>query len=156
MKKRLLALYMMLMLIVSGVIMVSCSKSVPADESEQAKQDMGLENPDIDNPVYENEQEGVEVTEATADQEAFYGNWEAASDRAEYLYGNLNLSIMKGGNWEGNITEEDFKGTWKYNGTGITISSELINADLFFSSDGALMFKDHESPDSLLVLTPVK
>ena len=45
-------------------------------------------------------------------------------------------------------------GKWEYNGTGITMSSEIINADLFYASDGALMYRDHDDPEDLIALFP--
>ena len=108
---------------------------------------------DIDNPTYNNEQEDAEYTEVKANEEDFIGSWEAASDKAAYLYGNIDLQINKGGTWKGNITEEDFKGTWKANGTGITINSEIFNADLFFTEDGVLNIRDQDYPEDILVLT---
>lgn len=108
---------------------------------------------DIENPVYNNEQEGEIVKEKKADEKDFYGKWEASSDRAEYLYGNLNFTIRPDHTWKANISEEDFSGTWDYNGTGITLSSDLVNCELFYAQDGSLMFRDLDSPDILLVLT---
>lgn len=134
------------------------SSGSSADKQEleaELESELG-ETSDIENPTYKNEQDGAVVKEKKSDEKDFYGNWEAASDRAEYLYGNLNISIRPDHTWKANITDEDFNGTWDYNGTGITISSEIINADLFYADDGALMFKDHDYPLDMLVLTKAK
>lgn len=131
------------------------SPSSGDDAKSQAKElEEELEgDSDIENPVYNNEQDGAEIRETKADVAKFYGNWEASSDKAKYLYGNLNLKINKDGTWSGNITEEDFSGKWATNGTGITLSSEIINCDLFYTEDGSLMFRDHDFPEDPLVLT---
>lgn len=111
------------------------------------------EGNDFENPDYDNEREDAEVTEQAKAEDAFYGDWVANSNRAHYLYGNINFSIKSDGTWTGNVTEEDYSGTWKYNGTGITLSSDFINCDLYFAQDGQLMFKDHDYPDDLVVLS---
>lgn len=110
------------------------------------------EDTDFDHPEYANEQEEAVVKEKKSPVDSFYGSWTAKSDRAEYLYGNIDLTINKNGTWSGNVTEEEFNGKWEYNGTGITISSDIINADLFFASDGVLMFRDHDDPEDLIAL----
>ncbi len=111
------------------------------------------EGNDFDNPAYDNEMEDAEVKETNAAEDAFYGKWTATSNRAHYLYGNIDLEIKNDGSWTGNITEEDYSGTWSYNGEYITLESDLVNCDLFFAEDGQLMFRDHTFPDDLVVLT---
>jgi uncharacterized protein YfaT (DUF1175 family) len=111
---------------------------------------------DLENPAFANEEEGADVQEVASDDSTFIGKWEATSDRAQYLYGNINLTISKDGTWSGNLTGEDFSGKWKYNGSCITISSELVKADLFKAKDGTIMFRDHDTPEDLIVLMPVK
>ena len=113
------------------------------------------EDTDFDHPEYANEQEEADVKEKKSPPEDFVGRWTAKSDRAEYLYGNIDLTISESGKWSGNITEEDFSGDWEYNGTGITLSSDIINADLFFATDGVLMFRDADNPEILIALFPV-
>ena len=158
MKRSLLSLIVVLILVVSSCCFSSCSKSEPSPEAEQLESEMqeSYTNDDFENPAYDNEQEGAVVQEKASDVDTFIGNWDARSDRAKYLYGNINLSIREDGTWKGNITDEDFSGKWEYNGTGITLSSEIINCDLFQATDGSIMFKDHDDPDVLLVLDRVE
>ena len=120
---------------------------------DKENQERENRNTDFDNPLYDKEIEGAEITETTKPESAFIGKWKAGSDRAEYLYGNINLNIMPDGKWTGNITEEKYSGTWKYNGKGITLNSELVNCDLFYDSSGVMMFRDHDYPEDMLVLT---
>lgn len=136
----------------------SCSKDEPTPEAEQSEQQMeeSHENDDFENPAYDNEEDGAVVKEQASDVSTFIGNWEARSDRAKYLYGNIDLSIKEDGTWTGNLTDEDFSGKWEYNGTGITLSSEIINCDLFQATDGSMMFRDHDDTDVLLVLDRVE
>lgn len=128
--------------------------------SENVKQEMGLEDPDLENPAYVNEQEGVEVKEAAVSPESFIGRWAAGSDRASYLYGNVNLTVRAGGSWTGNITEGDYNGTWKYNGKGITLvgteegTGAEFTFEMFSDDEGVIMFREPNLPDDVLVLTP--
>lgn len=135
--------------------MTSESSDGTASIEEQMAERLDEEDADIDDPTYNNEGEDATYKEVKAKEDDFIGNWEAASDKAAYLYGNINLQINKGGTWKGNITDEDFNGTWKYNGTGITINSEIFNADLFFTDDGVLNIRDQDYPEDILVLTRV-
>ena len=141
----------------------AASAATSADQSEDSAEDaeawaVGERNGEPvteDDPTYNNEGEDATYKEVKAKEDDFIGKWEAASDKAAYLYGNINLQINKGGTWKGNITDEDFNGTWKYNGTGITINSEIFNADLFFTDDGVLNIRDQDYPEDILVLTRV-
>ncbi len=133
------------------------------DISEQAEKDMAEKlddklsgEDDIENPLYDNEIEGAEVKEKTADESEFYGKWEATSKRAAYLYGSLSFNIKKNGKWDGIVSDEKFSGEWEYNGTGITLSSELVNCDMFIADNDVMMLRDHDIPDDLIVLTPAE
>lgn len=139
-------------------------ESADSDEAEELTLDQEIdkeiesleieeEGNDFDDPTYNNEMEEAVVNETSAAEEAFYGKWTANSNRAHYLYGNIDLEIKDDGSWTGNITEEDYSGKWSYNGEFITLESDLVNCDLFFAEDGQLMFRDHTFPDDLVVLT---
>ena len=164
MKKSVIISTLIVILTIALCGFTSCSvfdedEVVPGDGSGHAVQEEDEEeeeDTDFDHPEYDNEQDGATVKEKKKPEDAFYGSWTAKSDHAEFLYGNIDLTIQKGGTWIGNITEEKFNGQWKYNGTGITISSEFVNADLFFADDGVLMFRDHDSPEALIALFPKK
>ena len=156
-KSSIFAILLILVLTVSMFGFTSCSKNSDAAEPDStetaaAEEDAESEDSDFDHPEYANEQEDADVREKKASQDDFFGSWTAKSDRAEYLYGNIDLTIKPDGTWTGNVTEEDWSGKWEYNGTGITLSSDIINCDLFFASDGVLMFRDHDDPDDLIAL----
>lgn len=108
----------------------------------------------FNNELYDKELEGSVVHEAKKSESDFFGTWVATSDRAEYLYGNINLTIHEDGTWTGNVTEEDFSGTWKYNGKSITLHSELVDYNLLYDESGVLLFQDHMDMEDYLVLTP--
>ncbi len=156
MKRLISLLSIAIMLFSSACALSACSQGGPTPESQQLESQMESGSNDLENPAYANEEEGADVQEVASDDSTFIGKWEAPSDRAEYLYGNINLTISKDGTWSGNLTGEDFSGKWKYNGSCITISSELVNADLFKAKDGTIMFRDHDTPEDLIVLMPVK
>lgn len=155
MKNKIVSVVLVVSVVFSASALVSCSKE-ESYEAENLKRQMKIENNDLENPAYENEEDGVVLSPKKHNEEDFVGNWKAPSDRAEYLYGNVNLRINEDGTWSGNITEESFQGRWKYNGTGITIrdSEGIINWELFYDADGTLMFKDRDEPEDPLVLKP--
>lgn len=156
MKSKIMLCMLALSLLLASFLFVSCSKEESTPESETLKREMDIEDNDFENPAYENEGEGAELVPLKHDKEDFVGTWNAPSDRAAYLYGNVNLKIKDNGTWTGNITDESFRGKWRYNGTGISLkdSERIINWELFYEADGTLMLKDLDEPNDPLVLMP--
>lgn len=159
MKKFRLITLLVIILSLSLCIFTACSKDDDNEDMEASGADFPSSSDvqedddyDYDHPEYANEDEEAVVTEQKSAQEKFYGKWIAKSDRAEYLYGNIEITINPNGTWTGNITDENHNGKWKYNGTGLTLASEWINCDLFFAQDGNLMFRDKDAPEDLIVL----
>lgn len=159
-------LIVLMLALIAGLttFLLTRDKSDPDDEEVEVTDGFDLDKEieslsieengnDFDDPTYDNEMEDAVVTEQAAKEDAFYGDWVANSNRAHYLYGNINFSIKSDKTWTGNVTEEDYSGTWSYNGTGITLSSDFINCDLYFAQDGQLMFRDHDYPEDLIVLS---
>lgn len=160
MKNRIISSLVILMIVVSSLTLISCRKDDSADdrpESAGLKQQMRPANNDFDDPSLDNEIEGAEITPVDHDEMDFVGSWYAPSDKAEYLYGNVNLKINEDHTWSGNITEEKFQGRWRAGGTGILIqdSNHLINWQLFFDADGTMMFNEVRDPEICLVLKRV-
>lgn len=159
MKKTQRMLSLLIMLVFSAVLLMSCTteEGQVSQESESVKRSIGIEDSDFDDPAFANEEEGAEIEPVEKDAKSFLGSWEAPSDHAKYLYGNINLRINSDGTWTGNITEEDFEGKWKENGTGISIRDKenIINFELYYAKDGAVMLKDLEEPDIPIVLKRV-
>ena len=154
MNKRITAFLLMLTLLLSTGVLSACRTVQNTVESERLKQEMDIEDNDFENPAYSNEEDGAEVVTKAHDKEDFIGTWEATSKRAAYLYGNINLKINEDGTWKGNITEENFHGNWRYDGSGIIIkdSEAIINWRLFYATDGTLMVENNEEPGDPLVL----
>ena len=109
---------------------------------------------DFDDPAYENEQDGAEIVPTAHEEEDFIGKWKATSDYAEYMYGNVSLTINSDHTWKGNITDENFSGKWSAGNPGIFIrdTGGIIEWNLFFVADGNLVFKNLDDPDVTIVL----
>ena len=158
MNKRITALLLVLVMTLSMGTLSACKGSEEEDtvESEMLKRQMNIEENDFEDPAYANEEDGAEVVTMPHDEKDFVGMWQAPSERAKYLWGNINLKINEDGTWKGNITEENFRGRWKYDGSGIIIKSNdtLINWKLFYAQDGTLMCQDLDNEDDPVVLKP--
>ena len=154
MNKRITAFLLVLTLLASIAVLSACSKDEDTVESEMLKREMNIENNDFEDPAFYNEEDGAEVVTKPHEEEDFIGIWQAPSERAAYLYGNINLKINEDGTWKGNITEENFQGRWKYDGSGIILrdSEGIINWRLFYAADGTLMVDDNNEPGDPLVL----
>ena len=131
-----------------------------ADEEDEEDMDMTAldqiieEESDIDNDVeFEEENEGAQLRFVKAPEADFLGTWEATSAAAEFMYGNVDLKILPGHKWTGNIAEEDFSGTWEYDDGSVNVKSELINLTLSFSSTGKLIMLEDRGGDGEYITT---
>ena len=157
MNKRITALLLATVMIFSMGIMSSCSsEEEDTVESEMLKRQMNIEENDFEDPSLSNEEDGAEIVTMPHDEKDYVGVWQAPSERAKYLWGNINLKINEDGTWKGNITEENFRGRWKYDGSGVVIKSNdaVIYWKLFYAQDGTLMCQDMEEEDDPIVLKP--
>lgn len=129
---------------------LTSANEMPADYDPLNDQD----NTNYDNGIeFEEEGEGADLQFKKADESDFYGTWEATSGNAMYLYGNVEITIKKGGKWTGNIAEEDLEGEWTYDGTTMSLTSELYNATLSFTQDGKLVMQEDRDEDGNLINT---
>lgn len=159
MKKRILSLALIFALIFSSMVLASCKKgeeeeaTSEADFEEIYEEELDTDSEEFEDmdsdPAYENEMDGAEPVMVAHEEKDFYGTWSARSERAHYVFGNVDLVINEDGTWTGNIVEEDFSGTWEYvdSSLNITSSDNLIKWNLFYVEDGSLMFKDLDDPD---------
>lgn len=150
-------LYMTLTLVMiafSSCSLIPAIEEAETPESQQAKKEMNIDDADIDDPSLKNEQDGADLTGVGMPESAFYGNWRAPSDQAQYLYGNVDLSINSDKTWKGNITDEDFEGTWTHDGSTLTIkdNEKIINYRLYFVTDGTLMLMDLDDPETMSIV----
>lgn len=143
----------------ASMLLTSCDlfgteddEDIPEFNSSEASENIDFK--DFDDPELENEADGAEPIMKPHKEEDFYGKWSATSDHAQYLFGNVDLSIRDDGTWVGNITEEAYSGKWKYDGSEINLrdTEGYINWKMYFVEDGAMMFKDMDDPEVALVL----
>lgn len=155
MLKKISTIALCLMLLLT-LFTTACSKEEETDDSDTSviKKELDKANSDYNNPEYLKEQDGAEIVVVPHDQKDYIGTWVAPSDYAEYLYGNVTLRIFEDNTWNGNITNESFKGKWYPDGSGIVIKDGegIINWTLFYEGDGNLMFRNADDPDIALVL----
>lgn len=98
--------------------------------------------------MFEEEAEGRKIRPKQTNTTQFIGEWEATSDQATYLYGNVDLTIETNYFWKGNITGEDYTGKWKETNDGIVISCDLFTFDLVFDQSGKLIMIEHTEGDA--------
>ena len=90
------------------------------------------------------------ATEMNKQEDSFYGTWKAESEQAEYLYGNLEITISKDGSFKGNVTGEDFSGKWTKQDTGIEFKSDILSGRLFFGQKcQMIIYDEYETPVTL-------
>ena len=166
MDRKKLSVLLALILTLALTLMVSCSKEYEEDigggdtgQDTEAVND--IESDEVSeaverDPALDKEIEGAKIRQKKSKPEKFYGSWKASSEKAEFLYGNVDLHINEDGTWTGNVTEIDLEGKWTPSGKGINIKDTegLIDWNLFLTTDGTMMFEDNEDPDNPVVLKP--
>ena len=130
-RNKLTAITLSFMLVLSAFAFAGCSNK-DNDEEKASKQ------------VQTSDETALKEKAAKMNQEEenFYGTWVATTEKAEYLYGNLELTITEDGTFTGNVTEEDFSGTWKKTDTGIRFDSELLSGELYFGDKCKMVIYD--------------
>ena len=98
-----------------------------------------LVGPEGSGITFEEENENAKIEEVKTPVDKYYGKWAAPSDRAIYLYGNVELQINEDGTWTGTITDEKISGKWKEEGNRIHMTSDVFNFDLVFEKSGKLI-----------------
>lgn len=107
--------------------------------------------------VHHNQEDDEAVIERVeADESDFYGTWVAKSDRAQYLYGNIEVTVKEDGTWTGNITDEELSGKWTAKGDHLHMNNDLFSFDLAFDKYGDLIFIDSEAEDDINIVLSKK
>lgn len=154
MNKR-LTILLSIILAFSLMFATACSKD-DDEEFEDAEMPMSEEivEDEAEDPVLDKEVEDATIVSRTATEDEFYGTWSAISEKAEYLYGNIDLKINEDKTWKGNVTEISLKGKWKPYQGGIRIkdSDGLIDWKLYFTMDNVMLMEDLEDPGNPIVL----
>lgn len=110
--------------------------------------------------AFEEEDDEAVLEKVNADVSDYFGEWEATSDMAQYLYGNVDITVKDDGTWEADITEEALGGTWEDKGDHLHMNDTkagLFSFDLAFEKGGKLIMIDTDSDDEVhTVLTKKK
>lgn len=117
----------------------------PESAESQQSSDVIAED-EMEDPALDKEIEDAEIISREATVDEFYGSWTATSEKAEYLYGNIDLTIKENKTWKGNVTNISLKGTWEPYEGGIRIKDGegLIDWKLYYTDDNVLLMEDFE------------
>ena len=119
--------------------------------------DFELEEREEGNGIaFDEEGDGASVETVKKDVSDFYGEWEATSDQAHYLYGSIDITVKEDGTWEGEITEEPLNGTWEDMGDHLHMNNDIFSFDLAYSNGGNLMMIDTDSDDVIYTVLTKK
>lgn len=161
-KKRWWVILLVVIAIVGLVIFLS-SRSGGSDEAEDAPSEIGDEfdipegaqvdeEENYDTGIdFEEESEGAQLSFKSSEESDFIGSWTSTSGQAHYLYGNIDLEIKEGGKWTGNVADEDLSGTWTFDGTFVSLSSDLLSVQLAFTENGRLVMQEDRNGDGELI-----
>ena len=147
---------LVLLLILSIMVFFACSLVSGGGSSSGSSGSSGSKgnSDDAEGIMYSIEDDEVSVTKVKRDKSDFYGSWEAKSDRAKYLYGNIDIKVNESGTWSGDITGEKLNGIWEYHSDYMHMNNDLFSFDLAFDKSGNLVLIDTDSEDEInIVLT---
>lgn len=142
MVKKTLSLMLILML---AFTITSCSDS---SESQVEQGENGT--------FYSEEEEGATIDIVEADSSKFVGAWTCTSEKAEYLYGDIELTVNSDNTWSGIITDENLEGTWELDGDKMHMNSELFSFDLAYSNTGNLLMIETQSDGDIVTVLTAK
>ena len=159
MKKKISTLLLLIMILALSVTMVSCGEAQSEEGSANSEvvteEDLDEED-DYDNGIsFEEEEDGADIQFATSDVADFYGSWTATSGQSLYFYGNVDITIKEDNTWSGNVADVDLQGSWEKSDQGITLSSELFDAELAFTEEGKLVMQENRD-DTVLTAVLTK
>ena len=151
MKKK-LVLLLSLVLIIS--MFASCKKEATEDEyaqvvpvpedAENIDPETGINLlPEGNGIIYSEEQDGADLHYKKEDTSKFIGEWEATSDQAVHLYGNIDLTINEDHTWAANITEDDYNGKWEESKTGLKMNGDRFSFSIAFDDGGSLIMTEY-------------
>jgi hypothetical protein len=108
----------------------------------------------IEEGQMEDEDEAFELKTKKVDDSFFVGHWVAEGEKAEYMYGNVDIIIREDGTWDGNITEEEIHGKWTREGDGIRLTSDVIPFNMVYSTNNNVILQ--ETDDAVRVVLTKK
>lgn len=146
MKRKYISLLLIFMMMFT--LFAACSKKdespEPSGETYESAEGLVDENGDIVEPEtsgisFEQEEDDAKIVLVEKDPSEFFGSWTATSDKASYLYDNIDITVNPDGTWSGDITGEKLKGKWKQVGDHLHMDNELFSFDLAYESSGKLL-----------------
>ncbi|MDD4199951.1 MAG: hypothetical protein PHS19_01030 [Eubacteriales bacterium] len=140
MKKNILNNILVPIMLLSMIVLFSACGFNDKDQQNNASDTSASEKEQI----YTNA-DGKTQEELNAEDDNFYGSWTATSGSAQNLYGNLDMTINENGTFDGNVTGEDFSGTWKKIDEGISFESVYINGEMYFGERCRMVIYDDYS-----------
>ena len=164
MKKYLSILLIFTIILTMGLFTTACSKdddssSADSDASldieKEDAEDLGFDEEDqfteddIKGISFSEEDDEAVINRAKSDPSKYYGRWVATSDKATYLYGNVDLTVNEDGTWHGDITGEKLKGKWKDYGDHLHMNNSLFSFDLTFDKSGKLIMVETNSDGAI-------
>lgn len=146
-----------LLIVLLGLFMfAACDIFGEGEETEPSGQGQTVDNSiaeEKEEAQFEDEDEAFELKTKKMDDSFFVGHWVAEGEKAEYMYGNVEITINKDGTWDGNITEEVIHGKWTREGDGIRLTSDVIPFNMVYSSNSNMILQEVENPEIKVVLT---
>ena len=148
MKRKHISLLMVFIMILT--LFAACSKkdeeviNLPEGEVYESAEGLVDENGELveqegNGIVFDQEEDDAKLAFIERDPSDFYGSWTATSDKAIYLYGNIDITVKQDGTWTGNITGEKLGGKWEQVGDRLHMDNDLFSFDLAFESSGELI-----------------
>lgn len=148
MKRKHISLLMVFVMMLT--LFAACSKkdeeviNLPEGEVYESAEGLVDENGELveqegNGIVFDQEEDDAKLAFIERNPSDFYGSWTATSDKAIYLYGNIDITVKQDGTWTGNITGEKLGGKWEQVGDRLHMDNDLFSFDLAFESSGELI-----------------
>ena len=141
MKRKYISLLLVLMMVFT--LFAACSKkdesAKPSGDVYESAEGLVDENGDLveqggNGIEFKEEDEDAHLAFVGKDVDDYVGTWTATSDKAIYLYGNLDVTVNADGTWTGNVTGEKIGGNWKQVGDRLHMENELFSFDMAYES----------------------
>lgn len=153
MRKTFSAKFIALLIALLMVLSFSACSNNSSSESQDSGSDVQQQEQQ-DEGVYIEEDEEADVIKVDSDLSQFYGTWTALSEKAQYMYGNVDITVNEDNTWSANITGEKLKGKWSDEGDHIHMANELFSFDIALTANGnVVMIEAMDDGDLVTVLT---
>lgn len=143
--KKFFAVFMFIVL--SLCLITACGDSKSGSTEEPTANDVSEEETVLteeQEKVLIDEEDGDDFKTINIDTSKFYGSWVGNTERAKFMYGNLEITINEDGTWTGNITDESIEGTWEKTNNGLKLKSDIIPFNFVYSSNGNYVLQEED------------